>query len=161
MHQMQEELVHILSTQEPNLFSSAVMTPADESHQFQDHHEVRREEVVAMAKNLLLSSLGELNLPELNFAQMTLNGVYDDLSDELLQEQQAVQQQLEAEANATMETVDAWIDDFVALKGTQMKHQIGVMFRERASLERDDVVPDLLLAQTLHRIESSMGQGCD
>ena len=60
-----------------------------------------------------------------------------------------------------MQTVDAYIDDFIQLKVTQMKHQVNLMFRERASLTRNDVVPDLLLTQTLHKIENCIGQGCD
>ena len=84
---MQEELVHILETKETNLFQSAIMTPAAEGQQFQAYQEVRNEEVMNMAKNLLLNSLSMLNLPELDFAQNTLKGVSGELSDEIFQEQ--------------------------------------------------------------------------
>ena len=60
-----------------------------------------------------------------------------------------------------MQTVDGYIDDFIQLKVTQMKHQVNLMFRERASLIRNDVVPDLLFTQTLYKIENCIGQGCD
>ena len=60
-----------------------------------------------------------------------------------------------------MQTVDAYIDDFVQLKVTQMKHQVNAMFRERTSLTKHDIVPSLLLTQTLQKIESCIGQGCD
>ena len=85
---MQEELVHTLATTEPNLFQSAIMTPSGEGQHFQDYQEVRSEEVASMAKNLLLNSLGMLDLPELDFARNTLNGVYGELADEIYEEQQ-------------------------------------------------------------------------
>ena len=34
------------------------------------------------------------------------------------------------------------------------------MFRERASLTKHDVVPDMLFTQTLHKIENCIEQGC-
>ena len=83
---MQEELVHTLATTEPNLFQSAIMTPSGEGQQFQAYQEVRSEEVANMAENLLLNSLGMLDLPELDFAQNTLNGVYGELADEIDEE---------------------------------------------------------------------------
>ena len=88
---MQQELVHTLAAEECNLFQSAIMTPSGEGQQFQAYQEVRSEEVENMAKNLLLNSLTMLNLPELDFAQNTLNGVYGELADEIYEEQQLLQ----------------------------------------------------------------------
>ena len=87
---MECELSDILSRRETNLFRLP-STPGKEEEEIKINQENCSEEVASFARSLLLTELKAFGLPELTIATKTLDGVYEELFDEMAQEQSALQ----------------------------------------------------------------------
>ena len=83
-----------------------------------------------MANNLLLSNIKMLNLPELNAFTETLDQVCDRLEREIGEELLLLNQQLLQDKQIPMQTVDAYVDDFIQLKRVQMQHLLSKQAKE-------------------------------
>ena len=83
-----------------------------------------------MANNLLLSNIKMLNLPELNAFTETLDQVCDRLEKEIGEELLLLNQQLLQDKQIPMQTVDAYVDDFIQLKRVQMQHLLSKQAKE-------------------------------
>ena len=83
-----------------------------------------------MANNLLLSNIKMLNLPELNAFTETLDQVCDRLEKEISEELLLLNQQLLQDNQIPMQTVDAYVDDFIQLKRVQMQHLLSKQAKE-------------------------------
>ena len=83
-----------------------------------------------MANNLLLSNIKMLNLPELNAFTETLDQVCDRLEKEISEELLLLNQQLLQDKQIPMQTVDAYVDDFIQLKRVQMQHLLSKQAKE-------------------------------
>ena len=113
---MQQELMQVLSTEGHNLFCNPTPMPEHEP----SLHQVQAEAITSMANNLLLTNIKMLNLPELDAFTETLDQVSDILENEIGEELLLLNQQLLQDKQIPMQTVDAYVDDFIQLKKVQM-----------------------------------------
>ena len=52
------------------------------------------------------------------------------------------------------------INDFIELRMSMVKNSVISKFKERASMNDCDAVPGFLFTETVHKLESSIEEGC-
>ena len=59
-----------------------------------------------------------------------------------------------------LDAAEGHINDFIALRHSMLFNSLSSKFGERASLIATNVIPDMILTETLHKLETSVEEGC-
>ena len=59
-----------------------------------------------------------------------------------------------------LDAAEGHINDFIALRHSMLVNGLSSKFGERASLNATDVIPDMILTETLYKLETSVEEGC-
>ena len=59
-----------------------------------------------------------------------------------------------------IDDAESHINDFIHLWNSTLVNALSSKFGERASLNATDIVPDMIYTETLHKLETSVEEGC-
>jgi len=95
---------------------------------------------------MLLGQLNMMHLTEFKFVQNCLNGIFEEVTVLVDNQQRSLGIELARRPNLQLETISTFIDDSTKLTTEQMKHLIVTLFRQRCQLIDRIALPQMLFA---------------
>ena len=126
--------------------------------------EVSPLEIQKLARHLLLISLEERKLDELQLSAEVLKGISAQLLEDITEEQGMLLLQIKSnfvEQGMTAKQVGLYCDDFLALQIKTWTHKTTMQYKKHTGIPDGEEVPGVLLLNTLDQIEHHIRTGID